>query len=92
MSARWCSVRATGSQPAGTSVLPLARASRKAVPRIFKRVLKELADLDNPMRSPVGSAEGEGAAFEAPGASANGKGPRPEEGPTPEASEHAARR
>jgi hypothetical protein len=59
----------------------------EAVRRIFGRVLKELADLDNPMRSPVGSEEGEGAASEGPGASANGKGPGGGEGPTPEAPE-----
>jgi hypothetical protein len=29
--------------------------------RIFQRVLKELADLDNPMRAPMGTAEGDGA-------------------------------
>ncbi len=59
----------------------------EAVRRIFGRVLKELADLDNPMRSPVGSEEGEGAASEDPGASANGKDPGGGEGPTPEAPE-----
>jgi hypothetical protein len=32
--------------------------------RIFGRVLKELSDLDNPMRSPTGSEFGEGAVFE----------------------------
>jgi len=32
--------------------------------RIFGRVLKELADLDNPMRSPGGSETGEGGLFE----------------------------
>ncbi|MGH2706444.1 MAG: ATP-binding protein [Actinomycetota bacterium] len=32
-----------------------------AVRRIFGRVLKELADLDNPMRTPTGSEEGQGA-------------------------------
>ena len=32
--------------------------------RIFGRVLKELADLDNPMRTPTGSEPGEGALFE----------------------------
>jgi hypothetical protein len=32
--------------------------------RIFGRVLKELADLDNPMRAPGGSERGEGGVFE----------------------------
>ena len=32
-----------------------------AIRRVFDRVLKELADLDNPMRTLVGSGEGEGA-------------------------------
>jgi hypothetical protein len=32
--------------------------------RIFGRVLKELADLDNPMRAPSGSEHGEGAVLE----------------------------
>ena len=34
-----------------------------AVRKIFGRVLKELADLDNPMRTPLGSEAGEGALF-----------------------------
>jgi len=33
--------------------------------RVFGRVLKELADLDNPMRTPVGDEPGEGGLFEA---------------------------
>ncbi len=32
--------------------------------KVFGRVLKELADLDNPMRTPVGDQPGEGALFE----------------------------
>jgi hypothetical protein len=45
--------------------------------RIFGRVLKELADLDNPMRTPLGDEPGEGGLFERPkpggaGASSNG--------------------
>lgn len=32
--------------------------------RVFGRVLKELADLDNPMRTPAGDQPGEGALFE----------------------------
>ena len=32
--------------------------------RVFGRVLKELADLDNPMRTPTGDQPGEGALFE----------------------------
>ena len=41
--------------------------------RIFGRVLKELADLDNPMRTPVGNEPGEGGLFEP--ARAEGTGP-----------------
>ena len=45
--------------------------------RVFGRVLKELADLDNPMRTPVGDEPGEGGLFERQrdgesGASGNG--------------------
>jgi hypothetical protein len=41
--------------------------------RVFGRVLKELADLDNPMRTPVGADPGEGGLFEPPAPeSANG--------------------
>jgi hypothetical protein len=40
--------------------------------RIFGRVLKELADLDNPMRAPIGDEPGSGGLFE----------PLPEELPT----------
>jgi hypothetical protein len=36
----------------------------EVIRRIFGRVLKELADLDNPMRSPVGSEPGEGGLLE----------------------------
>ncbi len=57
-----------------------------AVRRIFGRVLKELADLDNPMRSPLGSEEGEGAAYADPAASSNGKGAS-DGGPSPQAPE-----
>lgn len=39
-----------------------------ALRRIFGRVLKELADLENPMRTPVGQEPGEGGMFEAPSA------------------------
>jgi hypothetical protein len=52
------------------------------VRRIFARVLKELADLDNPMRTPVGDEPGAGGLFEqtptqGPQASPNGStGPR----------------
>lgn len=41
--------------------------------RVFGRVLKELADLDNPMRTPVGDEPGEGGLFEQP----EGEGPGP---------------
>ncbi|MFN2544603.1 MAG: ATP-binding protein [Actinomycetota bacterium] len=51
----------------------------EAVRRIFGRVLKELADLDDPMRSPVGTEPGEGAIL------AEEPGLRPED-----AEEHAA--
>ena len=37
----------------------------ETIRRIFERVLKELADLDNPMRAAVGSEPGEGALFQA---------------------------
>lgn len=48
----------------------------EAVRRIFARVLKELADLDNPMRSPLGCQDGQGAAFgdEPPGANGDRSG------------------
>lgn len=38
------------------------------VRRIFGKVLRELSDLDNPMRTMVGTIEGEGGLFEEPGA------------------------
>lgn len=57
----------------------------ETVRRIFGRVLKELADLDNPMRSPVGSGEGEGAIYEPPAPGGNGASPAGGEGPTPDA-------
>lgn len=37
----------------------------EVIRRIFNRVLKELADLDNPMRSATGTEHGDGALFEA---------------------------
>ena len=46
------------------------------VRRIFGRVLRELADLDNPMRTALGSEPGEGALFVIAGGSPNGDGPR----------------
>jgi hypothetical protein len=48
------------------------------VRRIFGRVLRELADLDNPMRTPVGSEPGEGALLDVLPASTKGStdGPR----------------
>ena len=45
------------------------------VRKVFGRVLKELADLDNPMRAPVGGVLGEGALFEGTGALDDGSGP-----------------
>jgi hypothetical protein len=44
--------------------LDVAGRLNDAVRRIFGRVLRELADLENPMRSPVGSAPGQGAIFQ----------------------------
>lgn len=38
-----------------------------AIRRIFDKVLRELADLDNPMRSATGSEPGEGALFQSEG-------------------------
>jgi hypothetical protein len=46
-----------------------------AVRRVFARVLKELADIDNPMRSAVGSAPGDGGLL-VPEPSTNGNGSR----------------
>ena len=46
--------------------LDMAGRLNEAVRRIFGRVLKELADLDNPMRTPVGSEPGEGALWAEP--------------------------
>ena len=51
------------------------------VRRIFSRVLKELADLDNPIRAPGGQEPGEGGLFE-PEVST---GERPPQSPPPEA-------
>lgn len=53
--------------------------------RIFGRVLKELADLENPMRTLVGTEPGEGGMFEGQQpASSNGSSPRGQDkGPTP---------
>lgn len=49
----------------------------EAVRRIFGRVLRELADLDNPMRTAVGTQPGQGAVL---GGTAEGeRGPRDEE-------------
>ncbi len=48
----------------------------ETIRRVFGRVLKELADLDNPMRTPLGDEPGEGALFEPPldGSSASPNG------------------
>lgn len=51
------------------------------VRRIFDRVLKELADLENPMRTLVGSEPGEGGLLEAPPGPA-GNGNHPDRQPT----------
>jgi hypothetical protein len=53
-----------------------------AIRRIFDKVLKELADLDNPLRSATGSEPGEGALFEPlspPGPNGNGRRGEPQE-------------
>lgn len=56
-----------------------------AVRGIFRRVLKELSDLDNPMRTALGTAPGEGGLM--PG-TAEGEGPNlPEQGDRGEAEE-----
>ena len=51
-----------------------------AVRRVFSRVLKELADIDNPMRSATGSSPGEGGLLVLPsegnGAGGGDRGPR----------------
>ncbi len=49
-----------------------------AVRRIFSRVLKELADLDNPMRAPVGDNPGEGGLLDADRGEAGGGEEDPE--------------
>ncbi|MDQ3765754.1 MAG: ATP-binding protein [Actinomycetota bacterium] len=46
----------------------------EAVRKIFGRVLKELDDLDNPMRTPVGEEPGEGALATEPPGEASGPG------------------
>ncbi|MHB1445482.1 MAG: ATP-binding protein [Acidimicrobiales bacterium] len=52
------------------------------VRRIFSRVLKELADLDNPMRSPSGTEPGEGGVPEGPEPrGGTGRDPNPDPGP-----------
>ena len=52
-----------------------------AVRRIFSRVLKELADLENPMRSALGSTAGEGGLLVEPSPSRNGESLREERPP-----------
>ena len=57
-----------------------------ALRRIFGRVLKELADLENPMRTLVGEEPGEGGMFEAPSAPGrgdHGSPPPPSPPPSP---------
>jgi len=56
----------------------------EAVRRIFGRVLKELDDLDNPMRTPVGEEPGEGALLTESPAEASGPGPGGAHGPEEE--------
>ena len=56
--------------------------------RIFGRVLKELADLDNPMRAPGGSEHGEGGVFESEHSSAtNGSDGKRSDGSPPDLGE-----
>ena len=62
--------------------------------RVFGRVLKELADLDNPMRTPLGDQPGEGGLFEAApdhtsgnGAAGNGSGAASAPSETPDVPE-----
>ncbi len=62
----------------------------ETVRRIFGRVLKELADLENPMRAPVGDVAGGGAIFEAPSRDA-GLSALNEAAPAPAASATRAR-
>ncbi len=50
-----------------------------AVRRIFARVLRELADLDNPMRTPLGIEPGEGAVLAEPLQPAGSAEPGPED-------------
>ncbi len=50
--------------------------------RVFGRVLKELADLDNPMRTPVGDEPGEGGLFEASRGDRSGPSETGSSGPT----------
>ena len=57
-----------------------------AVRRIFGRVLKELSDLENPMRTPVGSTAGLGAILEPPPGEMRG----PEGGEPPVPSDEGA--
>jgi len=58
----------------------MAERLNDAVRRIFSRVLKELADLDNPMRTAMGSEPGQGALLEEP-ASGSEAAPAGDEGP-----------
>jgi signal transduction histidine kinase len=58
----------------------MAERLNDAVRRIFSRVLKELADLDNPMRTAMGSEPGQGALLEEP-ASRSEAAPAGDEGP-----------
>jgi len=56
----------------------------EVIRRIFGRVLKELADLDNPMRSPVGTVPGEGGVLDLAAAQGgDGRSPDPAIRPPP---------
>ena len=62
--------------------LTAARLS-DAIRRIFERVLKELADLENPMRTPVGTEAGDGALFAGEGTQRTAATPPPGDGNMP---------
>lgn len=52
-----------------------------AIRRIFERVLKELADLDNPMRTPLGDEPGDDGLFAEPSEPSEPGGPDENRGP-----------
>lgn len=62
----------------------------EAVRKIFGRVLKELADLDNPMRTPLGSEPGEGGLFAEAAAQTSGQSPAADNTGSPHAPDVSA--